>query len=169
MKVLIISLPRTGSTSLLNDISLKRNLKKYDEPFSFEKNHTDYNWLDNDDDYIVKSLIGQPRVSDIIEFYVKYSKKFDEIILLSRRDLLECAKSYAFLQWNLSNGISKHDKYIWESTPNLNEVYNTILNLNSNLKKLSLVLNIDIIYYEDIYDVDSDDRFRSLSKKNNII
>jgi len=168
VKIIIISLPRSGSTSLLHKLSNDMKLEEYNEPFRAENNHKDYNWLDGKDNYIVKTLIGQPRVKNAVSFYKEYCKKFDKIILLSRRDLLDCAKSYAYLQWNLST-ISKNDNYVWEITPNLNEVYQTILNLNSNLEKLSSEINIDIIYYEDIYDKNSNDRLRKKSVKRDVI
>ena len=160
MKILIISLPRCGSTSLLTKLSEKNNLDSYMEPFSMEKTHPPYDYWNDKDNIIVKTLIGQPQLNDLVSFYLEFSKQFDEIILLSRRDLISVAESLAYLKWNISNGLKLDDNYYWCETPNLNETHIMVNNLNSNIHKLSKKLNVPITYYEDIYDINSKDRLR---------
>ena len=160
MKVLIISLPRCGSTSLMNKISEERNLKLYMEPFSMDKIHPSYDYWDDKTDVVIKTLIGQPRINDLVSFYSEFSKKFDEIILLSRRDLTAVCESLAYLKWNISNGFKLDDVYHWEETPNLNETHIMVKNLNYDIHALSKKINVPITYYEDIYDINSKDRLR---------
>ena len=53
MKILIISLPRCGSTSLLTKLSEKNNLDSYMEPFSMEKTHPPYDYWNDKDNIII--------------------------------------------------------------------------------------------------------------------
>jgi len=144
----------------MNQLSLDRNLETYMEPFSMDKIHPSYDYWDDKNNVVVKTLIGQPQLKDLVSFYLEFSKKFDEVILLSRYDLVAVSESFSYLTWNLENGISLSDEYIWEETPNLNETHILITKLNGDLNKLSKLLETPITYYEDIYDVNSKDRLR---------
>jgi hypothetical protein len=53
MSILIIALPRTGSTSLMNKLANERNLKPFFEPFD-GTNRVIYN---NEDNSVVKTII----------------------------------------------------------------------------------------------------------------
>ena len=130
------------------------------EPFSMDKIHPSYDYWDDKNNVVVKTLIGQPQLKDLVSFYLEFSKKFDEVILLSRYDLVAVSESFSYLTWNLENGISLSDEYIWEETPNLNETHILITKLDGDLNKLSKLLETPITYYEDIYDVNSKDRLR---------
>lgn len=156
MKILIISLPRTGSTSLLKDYAKKYNLKPFSEPFSIYSNDN-YNFEDNS---IVKSIISQKS----IDFYKEYSKNFNKVILLSRKNLKECAESMAYLNYYLDKGFSHDKEYSWKPTPNLPETINYIKDCNKSLKILSEYLNIPISYYEDLFNPNSDKRLRKTQK-----
>ena len=161
MKVLIISLPRCGSTALMHKISDELDLVPYMEPFSAEiKNQPPYDFWNDKQNVVVKTLIGQPRLDNLVSFYTKFSKNFDEVILLSRRDLVAAAESYAYLKWNLSNGFMLDDEYQWEETPNLSEIYQLITKLDDDIIKLSKILNLKVSYYEDLYDLNSSKRLR---------
>jgi len=144
----------------MNQLSLDRNLETYMEPFSMDKIHPSYDYWDDKNNVVVKTLIGQPQLKDLVSFYLEFSKKFDEVILLSRYDLVAVSESFSYLTWNLENGISLSDEYTWEETPNLNETHILITKLNGDLNKLSKLLETPITYYEDIYDVNSKDRLR---------
>ena len=169
MKVLIISLPRCGSTSLMKKLSIENNLESFMEPFSMEKIHPSYDYWDDKNNVVVKTLIGQPQLKDLVSFYLEFSKKFDDVILLSRHDLVAVSESFAYLKWNLDKGVSFDDKYHWEETPNLNETYKLITKLNDDLIKLSNNLKIPITYYEDIYDINSKDRLRKNKRVKTLI
>jgi hypothetical protein len=162
MKILLISLPRTGSTSLLNIISKEKKLISICEPFN-EKNgnleiYKNYNW-ENVNNICVKTHINHKS----IKFYLKYIKFFDEVILLSRRNLTECGQSLAHASY-FENFVEKYD---WINTPNLNENIKFIIKFNEELIKLSNIINVKIIYYEDIFDINSNDRLRK--NKQNLI
>jgi len=144
----------------MNQLSLDRNLETYMEPFSMDKIHPSYDYWDDKNNVVVKTLIGQPQLKDLVSFYSEFSKKFDEVILLSRYDLVAVSESFSYLTWNLDNGISLSDEYTWEETPNLNETHILITKLDADLNKLSKLLEIPITYYEDIYDINSNDRLR---------
>jgi hypothetical protein len=95
MKVLLITLPRTGSTSLLKKISEEQNLNPISEPFNdvngnLEK-YKDYNW-ENMNNICVKTHINHKDVT----FYLEFIKFFDEVVLLSRKDLNACAESLSY-------------------------------------------------------------------------
>jgi hypothetical protein len=86
MSILIIALPRTGSTSLLNKLSKERGLKPLFEPFD-NTGRFKYN---NEKNVVLKTIICHHPNN------IELCKEFDEIILLSRKNLLECAESHAY-------------------------------------------------------------------------
>lgn len=165
MKILIISLPRTGSTSLLFKMADRYNLRPIFEPFHDRTNQF-YNgetlWIYNrdEDNVIVKTIIHHHPNN------IELAKEFNMIILLSRRNLKECAESNAyfakFSHSNQNNGYKSHTPYFYDniSERELDTSFDFILKLDSELKKLSELLKIPIMYYEDIFDVNSEDRLR---------
>lgn len=150
-------------------LSIDNNLESFMEPFSMDKIHPSYDYWDDKTDVVVKTLIGQPQLTNLVKFYSEFSKKFDNIILLSRRDLVAVSESFSYLTWNLQNGVSLSDEYYWEETPNLNETYKLIIKLNDDLIQLSNNLKIPIVYYEDIYDINSKDRLRQNKRVRTLI
>lgn len=168
MRILIISLPRTGSTSLLEKLSKEHNLEKIDEPYHTNNlGKYDFETI-NKNNIVLKTIVDQvPKgTKKSIDYWVNESKKFDEVILLSRRDLISCAESLAFLAHHESNGFKHNEKYEWIETPNLNEWIDYLYGAEKQLDQISQRLEIKIKYYEDIYDVNSKERLR-INKKNN--
>ena len=163
MKVLIISLPRTGSTSLMKRITDTHNLKPVFEPFA-ETNHNKPNLnYDKVVDIVVKTMIFDVinELDDNIQFYTEFSKKFDKVILLSRKNLKECAESLAYMEKWVGNGYTSHNEYVWNETGlNIDGKYEFVKRQNIDLEKLSEILNIPITYYEDIFDINSNQRYR---------
>ena len=159
MKILIIALPRTGSTSLLKKISKDRNLKSFFEPFD----GTDRVIYNNEDNSVLKTIIcHHPNNFEL-------SKEFDEIILLSRKNILECAESHAYQTYfSKTKNYNSNNPYYYEQVPaDIFELcYNDVLKWNNDLKQLSDKLNIPITYYEDIYNINHSDRLRKGSKSN---
>jgi len=139
------------------------------EPFSMEKIHPSHDYWDDKNNVVVKTLIGQPQLNNLVKFYSEFSKKFDDVILLSRHDLVAVSESFSYLKWNLDKGVSFDDEYHWEETPNLNETYKLITKLNDDLIKLSNNLKIPITYYEDIYNINSNDRLRKNKRVKTLI
>jgi hypothetical protein len=165
MKILIIALPRTGSTSLLKKISQEQKLNLISEPFNdingnLQK-YKDFNWGDVND-ICVKTHINHKDIS----FYLEFIKFFDEIILLSRKDLTECAESLAYANY-FENFV---ENYKWVQTPNLNKNIELVGKFNDELIKLSKMINVHITYYEDIFDINSKDRLRKhYIKRENLV
>ena len=86
MKILIIAIPRSGSSTLIRVMSSTLKLKKIDEPFNevlWENVKYD---IIPENNVVVKSLISivVPNQTTI-NFYKEYSKLFDKIIILSRK------------------------------------------------------------------------------------
>ena len=162
MNILIISLPRTGSTELGKDISNKHKLKYECEPF----NGGDRLLRDKDLQNIVLKTISFHLPNYIeepnrINWLIELSQNFNEVILLSRRNLVACAESWAYLMYNEGQKSFKADsEYLWEKTPNYDEEFNFIKKCNSELEFISQKLNIPITYYEDIYDENNSKRLR---------
>lgn len=155
MKVLLITLPRTGSTSLLKRISKEQKLNSIGEPFNnvngnLEK-YKDYDWK-NTNNICVKTHINHKNVT----FYLEFIKLFDEVILLSRKNLNECAESLSYANYfkNFT------EKYEWINTPNLNKNIKLVKEFDEELEKLSKLTNIKILYYEDLFNVESEDKLR---------
>ena len=163
MKVLIISLPITGSTSLMKRIAEKDNLRTVFEPFGETnpyKPNLNYDILDN---IVVKTMIFDVinQSDNNILFYKEFSKKFDKVILLSRRNLKECAESLAYMEKYVGNGYALDRPYIWNETGlNVGGKYKFLQKQNQDLETLSSDLNIPITYYEDIFDMNSNERYR---------
>jgi hypothetical protein len=160
MRILIISLPRTGSTSLLNSIAKSKNLKRLFEPFD-GTNRVLYE--DNMENIVLKTIVDTQKpknCNNYIDWIVNFSKSFDETILLSRKDLKACAESHAYSVHNRINGFTSNDPYLWEPTPADELCYNNIIKWNGVLNTLSNILNIPITYYEDIYNPNDSGRLR---------
>jgi len=166
MKILIISLPRTGSTSLMYKIANDKNLLAICEPFDIRQ--IQYEIFP--DNCVVKSIIKQhPKdVTDIISFYLEFSKSFDEIILLSRKNLKLCWESLAFFTHHEEKGFKSTMEYYWENTPNINHSKTYVMESEELLLELSNKLEIKIVYYEDLFDENSTKKLRKGDKKDNI-
>ena len=165
MKFLLITLPRTSSTSLLKKISEEQKLNSISEPFNdvngnLEK-YKDYDWK-NTNDICVKTHINHKNIT----FYLEFVKFFDEVILLTRKDLNACAESlsYANHYQNFT------EKYEWIKTPKLNKNIILVNEFDAELEKLSKLTNIKISYYEDLFNVESTDKLRKNDiKRKNLI
>ena len=160
MRVLIISLPRTGSTSLLYSISKSKNLQPIYEPFD-GSNRVVYD--SNMQNIVLKTIVCTQFPNDIDDYYkwiIEFSNEFDETILLSRKDLKACAESHSYWVSNKKNGFTSTQKYLWKESPMDELCYSNVIYWNSVLLDVSNELNIPITYYEDIYDLNSKHRLR---------
>jgi len=165
MKVLIISLPRTGSTSLLEKISKDENIKNViSEPFGFYGNPS---LIDFSKPMVVKTIINQAEKG--IEFYKEWSKKFDKVVLLSRKNLKECAESCSYLMYNLQFGFKHDQEYVYTQPPNYKEIESEIYKSDLDIHTLGNLLNIKVQYYEDLFDVNGPNRQRKENIFKNII
>jgi len=155
MKILLITLPRTGSTSLLKQISTERGLNSISEPFNEVNNNIEkykkFDW-EFTNNICVKTHINHRE----IPFYLDFVKFFDDVILLSRKDLIACAESLSYA--NHFKNFDSH--YVWVNTPNIKYNIELIKKFDKKLLELSKMINTNIIYYEDIFDVNSSNRLR---------
>lgn len=157
MKILLITLPRTGSTSLLKKISEEQNLVPISEPFNTKlsdnlKQYKNFDWA-NVDNVCVKTHINHMNVS----FYLEFVKFFDKVILVSRKDLKACAESLSYAH-HFNNFL---EKYIWTPTPNLQNTIKFVKKIDKDLRELSKLINIEISYYEDLFDINSENKLRN--------
>ena len=151
---------------------MESNLKIYSEPFYSKNRNLNKNIIwKNENNFILKTIINQVPEDGIdnIKFYFEFSKNFDKIILLSRKDLVSCTESLSYLLYNKDRGFTHDRKYSWQLTPNYKETQLYVEKCNSDLNTLSQILGIKIIYYEDLYDLDSKDRLRFDNLNKNII
>ena len=165
MKILLITLPRTGSTSLLKKIVEEQNLNPIAEPFNNVNSNLEkykyYDWK-NTNNICVKTHINHKDVT----FYLEFIKFFDEVILLSRKDLKACAESLSYANYYQNFT----EKYKWIKTPNLNNNIKLVNEFAAELEKLSKLTNIKISYYEDLFNVESIDKLRKNEiKRENLI
>ncbi len=169
MKILVISLPRTGSTSFSKDLAQKNNLKFVFEPFAPLAKQ--FNKLKNfETDYTKNNIVVKTLVNDEydVKWFIDLSKEFDQVYLLSRRDLKACVESWSYLSYkrNETPGFDFETEYYWEKTPNYDEAEEQILRWNSKLELIATKLNQKIIYYEDIFGYNNN-KLRKGDKKSN--
>jgi hypothetical protein len=152
MKILIIATPRTGSSTLAHRLGVYLNLKTYFEPFNFLKPLIDRE-LQPDyvpDNCVVKCIVDQiPKDVKNDAFYQDYSKKFDKVILLARKNITEQIESY---NWFCNQGrLQKNQPYVYTKQPDYSIHEEYIIRVDKMLKALQLEQGVRITYYEDIY------------------
>jgi len=194
MKVLIMAAPRTGSTSLMHNLSITAGFSFKHEPYNHEfkpgnvPHGLDFSFLDTlNDDVIVKSMVGQIPIGeeDSIDFLLKFMKWADYTILLSRRNKQEHLESWVNL-WHKINRIPKSQKHtqingqwwisdIEDILPQFNyneegpDGYPSLRFYTDRVEEISKILNHPITYYEDLYSSDFNTRvstFKSLNLPN---
>ena len=165
--ILIIALPRTGSTNLGTTLSKKHGLEYIFEPFNF------YTSLPVENSYhkkLVKTMVFDcPKYineNQRLNFILDLTKKFEEVILLSRKDLNAVVESWSYLKYNNDKNFNSKKEYFWEETPNLQIEKEFIKNCQKDIDYLSNHLNVDLTYYEDLYDPNSPERYRKGFKKD---
>jgi hypothetical protein len=153
---LIIGIPRSGTTTLMKSISSAYNIPYIYEPFRFGNKITD------NKNVVIKTQLHQinnlfhsgnvinEHLEKCVPFYVEFSKQFDNIILINRKDTKSQSESLSAHH----NGIGEKQKYIYHEQLYSEEsklLYNNIKLLNKFLIKLSEIIKIPIDTYEDVY------------------
>ena len=178
MKILIISSPRSGSSSLLNAIykSIDK-CKGFAEPFNkvreegFGDSINEYSlnypklvvkilsWdllsFENFDkkNYLFQNSIINVNNIDLITPILDYSKNFNKIILLTRKSKIQAAES--LLSSILSNSFhTKYDYFPSLDSKLMERSLQMIENNNLIIEVLGKHLNLPINYYENIYNKD---------------
>ena len=183
MKIGILCTGRCGSTSLyyalLESILNKENYKFYFEPNNGysrkgnkEKEHNKVFNISPDFSHlnlIIKDVISfipgpipyeynlgiSSLKKGISDYYIDYSKNFDQIILLTRKNELHSAQSWR--QTNLTNVF--HQPWVFD-TKDINNYYppleelEQVRNSNDILYTIARELKKPIVYFEDIFTKD---------------
>ena len=166
MKILIISVPRSGSTTLIKALSSTLKLKKIDEPFNEGLWGSVKYDIIPENNVVVKSLIDIVVPNhNTINFYKEYSKLFDKTIILSRHNVKELSESYAFQAWkNSKNPNTWHQKYTYSQNGDIDKWVEFMIKNKADLEILSNELNIEIDWYEDLYCGDEEKIVNFLNK-----
>ena len=169
MKVLIVGLPRSGTTSLQNSF-VDQGYTKLGEPYNYRLwKSIKYDYppkeVIEEDNIVVKTIVGQmPDIweDDWYSFIIEFSKHFDKIILLDRLQFEEHLISVIHLQYRLSKDEAVMQRWTANDIPDdflagyMAAGGDKLLkNDKGELKGISDELNIPITYYENLY---SDDR-----------
>lgn len=170
MRILVLSLPRTGSTSFSKKLAEEHSLSFVFEPFA--PMASKFNKLKNfDTDYTKDDIIVKTLINDEfdINWYVNFSSQFNKVYLLSRKDINACVESWAFLNHkrNETPGFDFETEYYWEKTPNYDECYNQIVRWGNKLEVIASRLNQEILYYEDIFGYNNNTLRKGDRKHNN--
>ncbi len=162
MSILIIALPRTGSSELIRRLSNKHKLRSVFEPFNPSVGLPPITDFKN---IVLKTIIFHlpyyVEEENRINWLIEITKNFDETILLSRKNLIDCAESWSYLMYKeKEKSFKSNQPYLWEKTPNYDEELKNIIKWNDELKTISNILSIPVTYYEDIYDTNDNGKLR---------
>jgi hypothetical protein len=160
MSILIIALPRTGSSELGRRLSTYNKFKYEFEPFNPSVGLpplTDFKKI------VLKTIIFHlpyyVNEENRINWLIELTKNFDEVVLLSRKNLTDCAESWSYLM-HKEKSFKSNQPYLWEKTPNYDKEYGNIIKWNEELTFMSNELKIPITYYEDIYNSNENGKLR---------
>jgi hypothetical protein len=171
VKILIVGVPRSGTTSVYNSIkSQYSELPSFYEPWFWRKNgEID---IDSYKDLLIKTLIYQKpnpilkrgyQLIDCLDFYREIVPKFDKVILLSRRNLNEAAVSYdyAFKSKNWQTEYST-DSLPKQWTIHMYEV------ISNRIEVLGNEFNLKVWYYEDLFNANNINTISSFITDNDL-
>ena len=174
MKILIISPPRAGSTSLLNNICLLTNSERIAEPYTNPKElitREPYPYpLELSKKCVVKMITfqvpeqyGEP--NQFLSFILSIHKDYDKIILLNRKNLQEHFESFINLRVRLNKKSVHAPWYIDDIEKHKKNFHiENFVPYREMIDKISIELSIPIIYYEDLYGEDREKSFNIISK-----
>lgn len=164
MRILVVCVPRSGTTSFLNSLSISTKIPLICLPDDYQY-PINYSLIENSNklnDLILRIVPSQNVGTSIEEF----SKLFDLTILLGRKNEKEHIESCINLYYRknilgktISNGTDNHDiQYDYDDIPDKYKQQFIDTGLVHDLKYnrdaldlLSVNMNKDILYYEDLY------------------
>jgi len=160
MKILIIGVPRSGTTSFLNCF---KNYKLFDEPLnSFSKQGNTiksfYNLIKKKN-IVVKTMSDHTPIDwkgDKLLFNFSIIPHFDRVILLDRKNIKEQEKSYHRV---LDLALKTVEGFTEKTHKN---AIKSLYLQKYLLREIADKFNLDINYYEDIYYGDSKYLFENL-------
>ena len=149
--ILIIAVPRSGSTNLLNSISSAYNFEPIFEPKPWHLHKSKWEIKHNQ----VVKVISHPH-KQFPNFYKEIINSYDETILLSRYDAKQQIESLAVLKHNTPGSRNPTRKWSEEeikeiSPENMKYVEDIIINDRKTIEEISKEFNLPINYYEDVY------------------
>ena len=163
MKIALISLPRTGSTSISRYYkSINKDVVVIDEPFNLVVNNPTiiYDNLIKNKNLFIKTMYGDNPLEfknmSAKEFVLKLINDFDLVVFLTRKNIKEHTESYVQAlqtsKWTSS--------YVYDSKFNTlyDKVESKLNKLNLELIQTCNELNKPLYFYEDLYN--------SLKKEN---
>ena len=173
MKILFVTLGRTGSTNLCRGLSKTLSLDFLDEPFN--KNNSKlfdyyYSKIKNSESIIVKHIITQT-TKDLkyTEFLKKLIKEFDYVISLGRKNIKEHYESLCNLRYRNETNKNVHEQYQFESIPEqFKTYYNSILTTEKlkeyqdEIEIISDKNKLTKLYYEDVYSHDIEKNYKNI-------
>jgi hypothetical protein len=160
MKTIIISLPRSGSSSIVRYVEKITNTNEkiiYGEPFNvnlLKNNPLSYFDIIKNNNVFVKTMVNQKPIEfegiSIMEYYQKIKNDFDNVVLLDRLNIKEQSESYCAArmmgQWHGKYYYNEKMFMDWEPLS-----MNHIIDSKKIITNLSDFFNTKIYYYEDIY------------------
>ena len=171
MKVLIVGVPRSGTTSLAEGIHKISKCDVQIEPHNSRNKNHPYTLKDmkvDTNNICVKTLIyHKPNVciNSSLEYIYNFTKEFDDIVLLDRIDYEEHLDSMTNLIYRLHLNKSVFKRWKPSDIPNdwknefIDMIDKSLTEYKGMLTELSNRLNIKRTWYEELY---GSDRNKSL-------
>ncbi len=153
--ILIISLPRSGSTNLMLSLGRGYGFSTFFEQDKKNANPNLYSKGKSIKENSIHKIIVDTQKG--IDYYLDLIERFDYTILLDRKDILQQAESYYILRYINKGKVNAqwNDEIIDRQGIRKTEEYKRMLETckkNRNLLRgISEFSNIEIDYYEDVY------------------
>ena len=169
MKILIIAIPRSGSSTLTNSLAKILQYDKYHEPFNYDHPKLAQRNLPEKfpKNVVVKTLFHQLplNANNPFDFYKKEISEYDKVIILARQDIKAAYESF---NHNLiTNEVGNwHLPYIYKEINFNIDLYKNYLKWTSDIIEFSRILNIEITWYEDLYLGDSKKSIKAINNWN---
>ena len=149
--ILILAVPRSGSSNLLSAIASAYNFEQVFEPKPWDLHKNKWKIKDNQ----VAKVISYP-FKKYPNFYKQIINSYDKTILLSRYGVKEQIESLAVLKHNTidSRNVSRkwsEDELKKVSSNEMRDVENLVMDNRKTLEEISKEFNLPINYYEDVY------------------
>lgn len=161
MRILIIATPRCGSTTLTHVFSKVHHLRKYLEPYNYDHPDTTLIRLPKNipEKVVTKTMYMQLpdwfsyNSGSSHDFYKEEIKKYDHVVVLTRRDILLAYESYNYMTKVDPLG-HWHTGYIYREADFDIPQYSLFLKWHSEILEFANKLNLPITWYEDLYSKD---------------
>lgn len=156
MKIILLALPRTGSSSIVKYVKqAHKEIETYGEPFNIVlyKNPIPYNELISHENVFIKTMFADNPLEfkelTPKDFIRKLHKDFDKVVCLFRRNKKEHVESYA--QAESTNQWVNQYRYCNRSSDLFNTIKSRIETKESEMIEVANELNLQKYYYEDLY------------------